>query len=398
MGVDNPSKLPETRIKADKTIKERYGGWSNMVSLEQREARRLNIREENKKKYEIIDFTSKGFKYFIGEDAEPYVECLSCGEVSHLELPPSLILSNLHCPNCNPKEARSQTQKDFKNIFDFWGVEVKENDRKNLHGKEIDIYLPDYKLGIEYDGSYWHKYVPKEDFYSGRNFIGKSNKNAHLEKLEACNKIGINLINIFDKEFIKKKPLLLDYLQQLLDLSEKISFGECYIEEISSDMALAFLEENYLFDIHKCNNYIGVFDRGNTLVSLLGFNKNENNIIIDNFCNIRSLKVENSLYNLISYIEKIYNPISIKYIQDKRWIVPIDILNKNFKVVEKLEPQAWFFRRMSEGFFSREEFINLLEKRECSADTTLDDYSLGRTFNYDIIYDCGYDVYIKECN
>ena len=53
---------------------------------------------------------------------------------------------------------------------------------------------------------------------------------------------------------------------------------------------------------------------------------------------------------------------------------------------------------MSEGFFSREEFISLLEKRECKVNTALDDYSLGRTFDYDVIYDCGYDVYVKECN
>ena len=24
-------------------------------------------------------------------------------------------------------------------------------------GKEIDIYLPEYKIGIEYNGTFWHK-------------------------------------------------------------------------------------------------------------------------------------------------------------------------------------------------------------------------------------------------
>ena len=34
--------------------------------------------------------------------------------------------------------------------------EIIENDYKELNGKEIDIYLPDLKLGFEFDGTYWH--------------------------------------------------------------------------------------------------------------------------------------------------------------------------------------------------------------------------------------------------
>ena len=396
-GVDNPSKLPETRIKADKTIKERYGEWRNCITPEQREARRIVYRDENKEKYKTIDFSSKGFKYFVGEDEEPYVECLSCGEVTHLELSPSRIITDLHCPHCNPKEARSQTQTDFKNIFDSWGINVKENDRENLHGKEIDIYFPDYKLGIEYDGSFWHKYVPREDFSSGKDFIGKSDKNIHLKKLNECNKIGIELINLFDKEFVKKKDILLDYLRQLFDLAEKIPINECSIKETSIDDALSFLKRNYLFDINNYSSYLGIYYENN-LVSVLGFNINNKDIEIGNFCNIRESKVENSLFNLIFYIEKSFNPKSIKYIHDKRWPVNKDLLNKSFSVIDSIEPQAWFFRRMKEGFFSREEFINLLKDRNLIYDDSLDDYTLGKTFDYSIIYDCGYDIYVKEYN
>ena len=35
--------------------------------------------------------------------------------------------------------------------------------RDRRFGTEIDIYLPDLKLGIEYDGCYWHKDKEDED-------------------------------------------------------------------------------------------------------------------------------------------------------------------------------------------------------------------------------------------
>jgi hypothetical protein len=42
--------------------------------------------------------------------------------------------------------------------------------RKKLSGKECDVYIPELKLGIEVDGSYWHKDKFEQDKAKG-NFI-----------------------------------------------------------------------------------------------------------------------------------------------------------------------------------------------------------------------------------
>lgn len=65
---------------------------------------------------------------------------------------------------------------------------IELHNRAILDGLEIDIYLPDYKLGIEFNGDYYHSSAFKDKYY-------------HQHKsLLAINK-GINLIHIWEHEW-----------------------------------------------------------------------------------------------------------------------------------------------------------------------------------------------------
>ena len=66
---------------------------------------------------------------------------------------------------------------------------------------EIDIYVPDYKVGIEYNGDYWHA-VHKVD---------------HLFKKNICEKSGIKLIQIFEKDYKKYKNEILENILRVLN-------------------------------------------------------------------------------------------------------------------------------------------------------------------------------------
>ena len=59
--------------------------------------------------------------------------------------------------------------------------------RKKLEGFEVDIFLPDLSIGIEYDGSYWHK-----------------NKQDHdLKKQAALEALGVKLLRVREKPLSK---------------------------------------------------------------------------------------------------------------------------------------------------------------------------------------------------
>ena len=39
----------------------------------------------------------------------------------------------------------------------------KVNSRYKIDGREVDVFLPDYKIAIEFDGSYWHRNKESKD-------------------------------------------------------------------------------------------------------------------------------------------------------------------------------------------------------------------------------------------
>ena len=74
------------------------------------------------------------------------------------------------CTNCNPINKPISIQE--KELLDFvksnYNGEIIHNDRSIIHPYELDIYLPDLRLAIEYNGDYWHA---NPEFYSEDEII-----------------------------------------------------------------------------------------------------------------------------------------------------------------------------------------------------------------------------------
>jgi len=95
----------------------------------------------------------------------------------------------------NKTAAHIVSSKAENEIYDFIKNDLRvknilQNDRKLLdNGKELDLYLPDHRIAIEYNGLLWHS-----------EFFGNKNKDYHLEKTDICLSKGIRLIQIFSDE------------------------------------------------------------------------------------------------------------------------------------------------------------------------------------------------------
>lgn len=79
---------------------------------------------------------------------------------------------------------------------------IRQNDRKVLDGKELDLYIPKLKLGIEIDGDYWHSNIFKANDF-------------HYNKSNLCRNKGIRLIHIQESLWKNNKDLYKVYLTKI---------------------------------------------------------------------------------------------------------------------------------------------------------------------------------------
>ena len=78
----------------------------------------------------------------------------------------------------------------MKSIYDG---PVVENDRKVIHPKELDIYLPEKNLAFEFNGDYWH---------SDEMIVKRGMPiTYHDDKFNACADRGIKLVYIWEHDW-----------------------------------------------------------------------------------------------------------------------------------------------------------------------------------------------------
>jgi hypothetical protein len=68
-------------------------------------------------------------------------------------------------------------------------IDIIDSERELLNGLELDIYIPSHNLAIEFNGLYWHNELHKDKKY-------------HLNKTELCEAKGIQLIHVFEDEWM----------------------------------------------------------------------------------------------------------------------------------------------------------------------------------------------------
>ena len=110
---------------------------------------------------------------------------------------PNAHLNGRGCATCTKVFHRSKGEIEMcEYIKSIYSGEVLENTRKFIGKKELDIYLPELKLALEYNGEYWHEL--KE----------RINPGCHEEKRKACERKGIKLIEISDNKWCENKFLI----------------------------------------------------------------------------------------------------------------------------------------------------------------------------------------------
>ena len=175
-------------------------------------------------------------------------------------------ISNNLCTNCFPiSENSSLMQIDLYNyIKENYNGEILVN-QKILNPYEIDIFLPDINLGIEFNGLYWHSNIHKSDDY-------------HLKKYNKSIENNIRLITIWEDDWIFRKDICKSFLlNKLQKTKRKIYARKCIIKDVYDNENVLFLQNNHLDGNFASEIRYGLYYEGE-LVFMMTFNKLDDNI------------------------------------------------------------------------------------------------------------------------
>ena len=129
------------------------------------------------------------------------------------------------CPKCSFLGGNSKMEQELCEAIKLYYPTVKKAKMRNIHikakphikGFDIDIYLQDRKLGIEFDGTYFHSFEGLKRGY--KKWPLTDLKNYHKIKDEYFKSIGISILHISESEWIKDRIACID--KCLLFLKEK---------------------------------------------------------------------------------------------------------------------------------------------------------------------------------
>lgn len=224
---------------------------------------------------------------------------------------------NNHLQGCGCPKCSNIISKGEEEIISTLNCnDVTTHNRSILCGKEIDIYIPSLKLGIEYDGLRWHSEIFNKD------------TNYHLSKTEECERQGIRLIHIFEDEWQYKRDIVKSRLLNLIGKTpNKIYARKCVIKEVDSHTASKFLDENHIQGTCNSSYRYGLY-YNDELVSIMTFGKLRKNLgsadkdgyyELLRFCNKLNTAVVGGASKLFMHFLKEKKPTNVISYADRRW-------------------------------------------------------------------------------
>lgn len=243
------------------------------------------------------------------------------------------------CLVCNPlgQSNRSSHEEEVSLFLKSINVEH-ECSNRSLVKKEIDILVSSKNLCIEINGLYWHSelFVPS---------------NYHLDKTIKCQEKDLDLIHIFEDEWIYKKEIVKSIIKNRLGITEnKIYARKCVIKEVNHKTAEIFLNENHIQGKVNSKVRLGLY-YGDKLVSMMTFSKGRvlmggksHEWELNRFVNLIDTNVIGGADRLFKYFLKNYNPKMVISYSDIRLFNGGMYNQLGFIKKSQSKPNYWYIK------------------------------------------------------
>lgn len=177
-----------------------------------------------------------------------------------LNVDPTTIHNYLNDYKIVDYEKQSYLENEMRNFLFGIGIEILENSRLIIPPKELDFYLPQYKVAIEMNGDYWHSHEKLRD------------ERYHYNKWRHCQEQGIHLIQILESDWNQNQEKFKSLIHTLIGRKVKgDSARKCQIQQIDAPSARPFLEKYHLQGFVAGTSHWGAYDSSEQLVGVMTF-------------------------------------------------------------------------------------------------------------------------------
>jgi hypothetical protein len=308
--VDNPFSSDIIRDKIKESNLQKWG--VDNISKSEIIKKKIGIKNAEKWTFKYQDFYKQNHNLdIIKYEFETYkIKCNDCNgiyEINKFLLSNRIQLNTKICTICNNSDINKKSGQEIK-ILDYiktiYTGKIESNVKKIINPYEIDIFIPELKIGIEFNGLYWHSDKFKD-------------KNYHYDKHKKCKELDIDLFQIWEDDWIYKTEIIKSIiLNKLKLLKDKIWARKCEIKLVSSKDSNEFLKLNHLQGQSKSPINIGLYFE-DELVSLMSFSKPRHSLgyrqsnfelkyELTRFCNKTYFSIPGSASKLLNFFIKNY--------------------------------------------------------------------------------------------
>lgn len=159
-------------------------------------------------------------------------------------------------------------------IKEFYTGPIIQHSRSVIYPLELDIYMPELKIGIEFNGIYWHSEKKKPD------------KNYHQTKYLLAKEKNITLIMVWEDDYKKNPELIKQSIRSKMgyDDRERTYARNTTLYHSTYREAKEFCKQYHIQGSTTGSHYIGLKDKSGTIVAMSIWKKLGKELRLERYC------------------------------------------------------------------------------------------------------------------
>jgi very-short-patch-repair endonuclease len=216
-------------------------------------------------------------------------------------------------------------------------IKFEQWNRQVISPRELDFWLPDHQVAIEFNGIWYHRHAALGD------------RNYHHTKWKMCHNQQIRLIQIWEHELLAKPEVIFDRLSHVLKLhhSRSVNARQCSIRPVEFDEAKPFVDMLHLQG-HVPSSHAWGLTYHDQLVALASFVKSRYSKSAEwelaRYCVASGTNVRGGLGKLISHAQKQIGFSSLVSYSNLNWGLGEGYAKTGFVLDHISKPNYWYFR------------------------------------------------------